>query len=138
MKIYTVHCRSEAAASLTGLADDAILVKEGFSWPAFFVPYIWLIYKRMWWVLAGFVAVEIAVSLLVVSAGLGDSTAIACSLAISLIMGYEGNDLYRWSLSRRRYRLVAIVTGAGLEEAEQRYFSSLIDSAPQFAARGAV
>jgi hypothetical protein len=136
MKIYTVHHRIEAAASLTGLSEDAIFVKEGFSWPAFFVPLIWLIYKRMWWVLAGFVAVEIALTTFIAASGLGDGSAIAVSFAINLIMGFEGNDLYRWSLARRRYKLAAIVTGAGQEDAEHRYFSDVIGGS-RLAAPGA-
>ncbi len=126
MKIYTVHHRSEAAGSLTGLTEDAIFVKEGFCWPAFFVPVIWLIYKRMWWVLVGLLAIEAALTAFIAVAGLGDGSAIAMSLAINLIMGFEGNDLYRWSLARRRYKLAAIVVGAGQEEAEHRYFSDVI------------
>ena len=58
MKTYTVHYRPEAGVSMTGLANDAILVKEGFSWPAFFIPFIWLIYQRMWIVFAAFIAIQ--------------------------------------------------------------------------------
>ena len=64
MRIYSVHHRQEASGSLTGLGDDAVLVKEGFSWPAFFIPFIWLIYKRMWIVLVFYVAVTIALAVL--------------------------------------------------------------------------
>ena len=126
MNIYTVHHRSEVAGSLTGLSEEAVFVKEGFSWLAFFIPAIWLIYKRMWWVLAGLMVVEIALTALIALSGLGDGSAIAVSTAINLIMGFEGNDLYRWSLARRRYKLAAIVAGGGLEEAEHRYFSDIM------------
>ena len=29
-------------------ADRLAFVKDGFSWPALFVPLLWLIYHRMW------------------------------------------------------------------------------------------
>lgn len=123
MQVFTVHYRSEAAASRGGLAEDALFVKEGFSWPAFLIPVFWLIYKRMWWVLAGYILVQTVMTGIAGFVGLGEGAAFLCSLALNLILGFEGNDLYRWSLHRRRYRLGAIVTGSGLEEAEHRFFS---------------
>ena len=128
MRIYTVHHRQEASGSLTGLGDDAVLVKEGFSWPAFFIPLIWLIYKRMWIVLAFFLAVTIALTALARIADLPDSAMLVGSLAINLIMGLEGNDLYRWTLARRRYREQAVVVGHNLVTAEQRYFHAVAEA----------
>ena len=46
-----------------------------------------------------------------------------CSLALSAILGFEGNNLYRWSLERRRFRQQSIVTANSLVEAEHRFFS---------------
>ena len=48
MNVYTVHYRQEAANSLTGLSEDTILVKDGFSWPALLFPLIWFLMNRMW------------------------------------------------------------------------------------------
>ncbi len=124
MQIYTVHHRSEATGSLTGLSEDAVFVKEGFSWPAFLIPVIWLIYKRMWWVLAAVVAVQALVGGLSVWIGLPETVSVIGSLVISFILGFEGNELYRWTLARKRYQLAAVVAGAGREEAEFRFFST--------------
>ncbi|MGI9463025.1 MAG: DUF2628 domain-containing protein [Aestuariivirgaceae bacterium] len=124
MKIYSVHYRQEAGASLTGLADEVVLVREGFSWPAFFVPFFWLIYKRMWIVLAVYLAIEIALTSLAAIFGLPDGVMFVCSLTLSLIVGFEGNNLHRWTLERNRFRQQAIVAGADLAEAEHRFFIS--------------
>ena len=128
MRIYTVHHRQEATGSLTGLGEDAILVKDGFSWPAFFVPLLWLIYKRMWIVLAFYLAVTAGLTALAEFALAPDSAIFAGNLAINLALGLEGNDLYRWTLSRRRYRERAVVVGRNLVTAEQRYFQAVAEA----------
>jgi len=128
MRIYSVHHRQESSGSLTGLGEDVILVKEGFSWPAFFVPLIWLIYKRMWIVLAFYVAVAVGLTVLAELALVPESAVFVGNLAINLILGLEGNDLYRWTLARRRYREQAVVMGNSLVTAEQRYFAAIAEA----------
>ena len=128
MKIYTVHHRQETTGSLTGLGEDVILVKEGFSWPAFLVPLIWLIYKRMWIVLAFYLAATAALTLLGQIAVVPESALFVGSFALNLILGLEGNDLYRWTLARRRYREHAVVMGNSLVSAEQRYFGAIAEA----------
>lgn len=128
MKIYTVHHRQEASGSLTGLGEDVVLVKEGFSWPAFFVPLIWLIYKRMWIVLAFYVAATAGLMVLAQSIIMPESAVFVATLVLNLILGLEGNDLYRWTLGRRRYREQAVVVGRNLVTAEQRYFEAIAEA----------
>lgn len=124
MQVFTVHYRSESASSLAGLSEDALFVKEGFSWPAFVIPAIWLLYKRMWWVLAGYMALQIVFTTVAGAVDLGEGPIFLCSLALNLVLGFEANELYRWSLARRRFRMGAVVTGSDLAEAEQRFFSA--------------
>jgi hypothetical protein len=128
VRIYTVHHRQEASGSLTGLGEDVVLVKEGFSWPAFFVPLIWLIYKRMWIVLAFYIAVAAGLTVLAELALVPESAVFVGNLAVNLILGLEGNDLYRWTLARRRYREHAVVMGNDLVTAEQRYFAAIAEA----------
>ena len=42
MKIFTAHRPPQASQ------EEAVFIKEGFSWPAFFFPVIWLVLKRLW------------------------------------------------------------------------------------------
>jgi hypothetical protein len=128
VRIYTVHHRQEASGSLIGLAEDAVLVKEGFSWPAFFVAPVWLIYKRMWVVLAFYIAVIVGLSLLAQGFAVTENAVFLGNLAVHLILGLEGNDLYRWTLERRRYREHAVVVGRNLVTAEQRYFAAVAEA----------
>ena len=48
MTVYSVYEPPTEAPNLTERADRLAFVKEGFSWPALFVPLLWLIYYRMW------------------------------------------------------------------------------------------
>lgn len=124
MKTYTVHYPPESGVSMTGLARDAILVKDGFSWPAFLVPFIWLLYNRMWIVLVIYVAAEIALAAIAAGLHLPDGLTMVMSLALSAIIGFQGNDFHRWSLERRRYKQQSIVAGGNLSEAEHRFFAN--------------
>ncbi len=128
MKIYTVHHRQEASGSLTGLSEDAILVKEGFSWPAFFIPLIWLLYKRMWIVLVFYLAATAVLTAVAQCAAVAESDVFVGNVAVNLILGLQGNDLYRWTLQRRRYREQAVVLGQNLVTAEQRYFDAMAEA----------
>lgn len=128
MRIYTVHHRQEASGSLTGLGEDAILVKEGFSWPAFFVPAVWLIYKGMWIVLAFYLTLTLGLTVLAQLAQVPETLVFVGNLAVNLIVGLEGNDLYRWTLARRRYHEQAVVLGHNLVSAEQRYFQAAAEA----------
>jgi hypothetical protein len=122
MKIYTVHYRHEDAGSLAGLAERAVLVKEGFSWSALLIGPIWLAWRGMWLVLAFYVAAMIILAAIVRLLGLPDGVASVVAVAINLLVAMEGNGLWRWSLDRRRYKERAVTTGSSLAEAEERFF----------------
>jgi len=46
--LYTVYEPPGEARDLQDQADKLAFIKEGFSWPALFVPGLWLLYQRMW------------------------------------------------------------------------------------------
>jgi len=121
MRIYTVHTRAPGADP----DQNLVLVKEGFSWPAFFFSGFWALWKRLWLVAAGLFAAEIALSLFLVtvtSPGVGMQA--AASLGLSVLIGYAGNDFHRWTLGRRGYRERDVVSGANIAEAEAKVFAA--------------
>ena len=118
MRHYTVHVRSDADP------DDVRFVKDGFNWPAFFLPVVWLVMKAEWlWLVLYLLAIALLGA--VVSAGnlTGDVFALV-SAALGLLLGLEANDIHRRSLARRGFMSRGSAAGADLEEAELRYFSS--------------
>jgi hypothetical protein len=123
MKLYTVHYRHEDARSVAALAERAILVRDGFSWPALAFGPVWLAWRGMWIVLAFYVAVMLVVAAAARLFGVPDGAVLVVSTAVNLVLALEGNGLYRWTLERRRYHERAVVTGASLAEAEERFFA---------------
>jgi len=117
MTIYTAHYRRSAADQ-----PDVILVKEGFCWPAFLVPPIWLLARRLWLGVLIYVLGASGIAAASELAGVGEVAAAAASLAFGFWVGLIGNDWRRAKLDRLGYRELGVVAGADLDEAEERLF----------------
>jgi hypothetical protein len=130
MPRYTVHGPSAEPDAIRQSHLDLRFVKDGFSWWGLFVPLIWLLVKRMWIVLFLALAACVVIDLLAYWSGLGDAGAAAATLAVNLIVGFEGNDLQRWSMGLRGFREIGFASGADRDEAEFRFFAALPEAAP--------
>lgn len=143
MKFFSIH----ENPSQRDVDERVVLVKEGPIWAAFFLPVLWLIYKRAW---EGLPLYSLAGALMLGLLGLlgvpGDLIKMAggafllltpalmilapspllavLGIVFCLICAYEAGDIYRFTLNRRGYRLKGTVAGRSKEEAEHRYFSS--------------
>jgi len=122
---YTVHHPSADSQAILAQTDRLVFVKEGFSWPAFFVPFLWLLYHRMWLVLVLFIAASIVIGIVPEIIPLTPAMQAALGLGVNLIMGLQGNDLLRWTLARRGRKEIAVVVGNGIAGAEHRFFERL-------------
>ena len=121
MAIYTVHCReSDPQASLKAL-DSLKLVKDGFNVRAFVLPLPWLLLKGMWIVFAFILALQIAVMLFARDMGFPQPVALACSLIVHIVMGYEAAALHRWTLTLRGYGELGHSAGDSDDEAALRF-----------------
>ena len=115
MKLFTVHVEPRLRM--------AVLVKEGFSWPAFLFQPAWALWHGLW-VTAVLLAAGLAgVTLL----PLGQEEQAIVALGQAAILGYVGNDLRRWALERRGFLFGAVVAGRDRESAEYRF----IDQNPE-------
>jgi hypothetical protein len=124
MKLYTAHRPPHSSR------DRAVFVKEGFSWPAFLFPLIWLIVKRLWLALALYVLAVAAISAAASAAGLPSGPILALILALNLILGFEANDLRRRALLRRGYSEEGPLLGENLLHAETKYFQQRLAPSP--------
>jgi hypothetical protein len=118
MKHYTVHGRPD------DVIEDAVFVKEGFNWPAFLVPPVWLIMKRQWlWLVLYLLAVSV-----IGAAGQAvqwsDNASLWLVVALNLLFGLEANDILRRSLRRRGFSFLGPALGTDLEEAELGFFTA--------------
>ena len=117
MRHYTVHLRRH------GLDPDRdlVLVKEGFSWPAFFFSVLWALWHRLWLVAGIFFLVQLAMSLILAVWVPDPVAAITISVGTALILAYAANDLWRWALERLGFVETAVVAADDRDGAERRF-----------------
>jgi Protein of unknown function (DUF2628) len=120
--VYSVYEPPKPPADLALRAEKLAFVKEGFSWPALFVPVLWLIYHRMWLELIAFLAIF---AVLPFAFGLdrqNEELVGWISFALVVLFAFEANDLRTASLERRGYTLAGVAMGSGRAEAERDFF----------------
>jgi hypothetical protein len=119
LKLYTVHLRTWSAAP----DRDAVLVREGFCWPAFFFSFLWALRHRMWVAAAGLLALALGLAVLDDLLGPGGLASEALGLAAATLVGFEANDWRRGELRRRGYAEAGIVAASDRESAEHQFFA---------------
>jgi|SRR5262245_39232679 len=124
LRFYSVHAEPWNPALTPKGADRAVIVKEGFSWPAFLIALPWLIWHRMWVVLVFYLALAVGLGALSEFGQLPDRVTTILSFLIALILGFEGNSLLRWTLKRRGYEEVGEVAAETPQAAEMRFFEN--------------
>ena len=121
MRVYTVQIDPLSAEDDRG----AVLIREGFSWPAALFTVFWALYHRLWGgalLLAGLVGGLSAALALVGLDPLGEA---AVEAAYFLLVGFSANDWRRRALARRGYLLAGVVVERNLDAAERGYFTRL-------------
>lgn len=126
MRFYTVHMHRPVRDA----QRDVVLVKEGFNAFAFLFWGLWALVGRLWLVALGLIALEVALNAVFVLAGLHPLVQVVLWLGFAMIVGFFGNDLHRWTLDRRDFLQMGVVSGRDVESAEQRFW----DLRPQLAA----
>ena len=118
-RVYTVHIRLWSASP----DREAVLVREGFAWGAFFFSVLWALWNRMWFAALIVFAVSVAISVLTDVLDVDPVTDLAAGLALALIIGWEAPDWQRRTLERRGYINAGVVVAPTLAEAERRFFA---------------
>jgi hypothetical protein len=129
MLIYTVHEPAQPDKDLQKRAEAVVFVREGFTWLGFFFPPIWLLAKRLWLEFIALLLIGAGVAMMFASLGARTEGATVANLLACLIVGFQGNDLVRWKLSRRGFNLVAAVAGRSFDECERRFFDAWLPQA---------
>ena len=119
MKAFTVHMPPDLAGDAA--AERAAFVKDGFCWPALFIPLLWLLWHRLWLVLIAYLIAVTAIGAVQIIAGEGAATLIF--IAFAFYFAAEANNARRWSLRRHSWTRAGEAYGRGRAEAEIRYFT---------------
>lgn len=125
---YTVHEPFEPAGDAAKRADQLVFVKDGFNWWAFFIAPLWMLANRMWLVFIGYLVVSAAIGGLFAFFQVDMTWAGLASLALNMIVAFEADSLQRWTLERKGWRMVGVVSGANMRECERRFFERWVES----------
>ena len=114
-RAYTVHAPPGSDAP-----ERFAFIKDGISWPALFVPILWIVWHRLWLTLVGYIIFV----LLIAWTGRLANEQIATVLGIigGILFALEANNIRRLSFARRGWRDVGGSFGKNIEEAEIRFF----------------
>ncbi|MGH6762192.1 MAG: DUF2628 domain-containing protein [Phyllobacterium sp.] len=111
-------------ASDDGGGARSVFVRDGVTVIAFFIPFVWLLWHRLWFAAGMVLLAGIAIGLLGEFAELPVAISII-SLLLSALVALEGNEWRMASLERRGYVEKAVIDAEDEEEAEIRYFAGL-------------
>jgi hypothetical protein len=126
MIVYTVHEPQRPAEGIEARAEGVVFVKEGFTiWGFLFGPF-WLLYNRLWFEFIAALVLSGTLGAVLMEFGLKGQAVAIVDLLLALIVGFEGNDLIRWNLQRRRYAFLGSVVGRSRLECERRFFDAWI------------
>lgn len=124
MSVFTVHQPPLRTGEALPDSEHFVFVRDGFSFWAFIVSWLWMLWHQMWLVFVGYVvgvaAIMAALSLL----GASHAAMVVVGLLISILVGLEASTLRRFSLRRQGWNNVGIVCGDNLEDAERRFFAA--------------
>lgn len=120
--ICTVHERRDHSPETVQRAEELEFVRDGFSWTVALAAPVVLLSRGAWLALAAYI-VAVTVAILLASAlGLSGAWGAVFVFAIHVIAGFEAAGLERWSLSRRGWSEVGVVSGSDLGDCERRFF----------------
>ncbi|MEA2896596.1 MAG: hypothetical protein QOJ84_2211 [Bradyrhizobium sp.] len=122
MPVYTVHAPVADGMEARSAADRFVFVRDGFHFWAFLLGPLWLAWHRLWLALIGYIAIMVGVVVALSLLRAGAGTRFTVLLLIALLMGFEAASLWRWTVSRRKWRQLDVVVADDEETAERRFF----------------
>ena len=126
MKFYAVHLRRHGLDP----DGDVVLVKEGFSWPAFLLSFVWALWHRLWLAAVLFGLAQAAISLGIYLVHPDPVSQTVLSLGLAAIIGYLAADIRQHKLARQGFAFAGVVVGNDVDQAYRRF----LDSEPALAA----
>ncbi|HWK63905.1 MAG TPA: DUF2628 domain-containing protein [Rhizobiaceae bacterium] len=113
---------------------DAVFIRDGFTFFAFLLPFVWLLWHRLWIEAALALGAVLLIGALGEAGGYG-AYASVLSLLVSIYVGLECAVLRVNALRRRGWHDVAVVEADSAADAEIRYYGEAVDIGPQAEAR---
>ena len=125
MPTFTVHAPPQQSGRSTD-PERFVFVRDGFYFWAFVLAPLWLLLRRLWLVLVGYIVLNGVIEVAFYLIGAPRPVSFLVGLLIALLVGFEAATLRRWTLDRRGWSMLGFTVGDDLESAEQRFFSSWV------------
>jgi Protein of unknown function (DUF2628) len=127
---YSVHEPPHTTADRVARAEALEFVKDGFEFPAFVLPPVWMASRGIWLGMLAYFAAAIIIFGLAAWLGVSALWPGLALLAVHLICGAEADELHRSHLEARGWSTVGHVTGTGPLDCERRFYDQWLPSAP--------
>ena len=122
MSVYTVHIPPSTAKRSGSGPERFVFVRDGFSFWAFVLAPLWMLWHRLWLVFLGYCVLAIALQAGLRAIGASFGVRLTAGALLALLVGLEAATLRRFTLARRGWTNAGIVVGDDIESAEQRFF----------------
>jgi hypothetical protein len=107
-------------------AEHIVFVPDRFSWGAFLLAPLWMLWRRLWLIFVAYLILLAAVTVGLRFAGVGPSARFLVMALIALLVGFEAANLRRWVLLRDGWREHGTIVGPDLAAAERRFFAAYV------------
>ena len=107
-------------------AERIVFVPDRFSWGAFLLAPLWMLWRRLWLIFLAYLMLMAAVTVGLRFAGVGPDARFLVMALIALLVGFEAANLRRWALLRDGWRERGPIVGHDLAAAERRFFDAYV------------
>lgn len=122
MKIYTIYAKETDP----NLLENAIFIKEGFSWLAAILHFFWALYHKMWWVSFILLAIGVSLTLLEINGYIALDIIQAIRFGLLLFIGSNFNDWHRYTLKKKGYIFYGVVSAKNEDEASYKFLTNML------------
>jgi hypothetical protein len=123
MSVYTVHEPPLRNGTAAPSPERFVFVRDGFYFWAFLLTPLWLLWHRLWLILLIYLVMIFGLEQAMHYAGVDAAGRSLVMLLIGFLIGLEASTLRRFTLARRGWRNVGLVSGTNMEAAERRFFN---------------
>jgi hypothetical protein len=117
MRVFTIYLCETA----TSPDRDAVIIKEGFCWPAFFFGPFWALYHRMWFACLGIMSAAVLIVIVQSILSVDPLTLSALIAGAAALVGFHGNDWRCSALLVRGWKMSGLSAAADRDAAFRRF-----------------
>ncbi len=130
MRVYTVHESADPPADRIDRAEALRFVRDGFTWTAALFAPLWMIARGLWFALIHYLIGVAVLAALSVALGLSDEIRAVLFLAVHVLVGFEADEIERWTLARNGWQMIGSITGESALDCERRFLDAWLPGEP--------